>query len=68
MVLTLLKTLPKAPPGTYGVTLDNLFTSIKLLVYLLAEGFDARGTARTNAGIHQELIDHKKSDKNNVIP
>ena len=68
VVPALLKTLPQAPPGTYGVTLDNLFTSTKLLVYLSAEGFGARGTARTNAGVHQELIGHKKSDKNDIIP
>ena len=68
VVPALLNTLPKGPPGTYSVTLGNLFTSTKLLTYLLAEGFGARGTARTNAGVHQELIHHKKSDKNDVIP
>ena len=68
VVPALLNTLPQAPPGTYSVTLDNLFTSTKLLVYLSAKGFGARGTARTNAGVHQELIDHKKSDKNDTIP
>ena len=67
VVVYLLKTLPKGPPGTYSVTLDNLFTSTKLLVYLSAEGFGARGTARTNAGIHQDLLDYKKSDKNDII-
>ena len=36
VVLALLKTLPQAPPGTYNITLDNLFISIKFLVYLLA--------------------------------
>ena len=68
VVSALLNTLLQAPPGTYSVTLDNLFTSTKLLMYLSAEGFGARGTARTNAGVHQELIDHKKSDKNDTIP
>ena len=67
VILALLNTLPQAPPGTYSVTLDNLFTSTKLLVYLSAKGFDARGTTRTNADVHQELIDHKKSDKNDTI-
>ena len=36
-------------------------------MYLSAEGFGARDTIRTNTGVHQELIDHKKSDKNNTI-
>ena len=67
IVSALLNTLPQAPPSTYSVTLDNLFTSIKLLVYLSTEGFGACGTTRTNAGVHQELIDQKKSDKNNTI-
>ena len=68
VVPALLNTLPKGPPGTYGVTLDNLFTSTKLLTYLSAEGYGARGTARTNAGVHQEFIEYKKSDKNDIIP
>ena len=48
VILALLNTLPQTPPGTYSVTLDNLFTSTKLL----AEGFSARGTTRTNAGVY----------------
>ena len=69
VVPALLKTLrPKDPIGGYSVTLNNLFISTKLLVYLLAEGFGARGTARINSGIHQKLLNHKKSDKNNIIP
>ena len=68
VISALLNTLPKGPPGTYSVTIDNLFTSTKLLTYLSAEGFGARGTARTNAGVHQELIKHKKSDRNDIIP
>ena len=68
VVSALLNILPQAPPGTYSVVSDNLFISIKLLVYLSTEGFGARGTARTNANIHQELIDYKKSNKNNTIP
>ena len=67
MVPALLNTLPKGPPGTYSITLDSLFTSTNLLTYLAAEGYGARGTARSNAGVHQELIDFKKSDKNDVI-
>ena len=34
MILALLKTLPQASPGIYSIILDNLFTSIKLLIYL----------------------------------
>ena len=67
VVSALLNTLPQGPPGTYSVTLDNLFTSTKLLVYFSAEGFGACDTTRTNVGVHQDLIDHKKSDKNNTI-
>ena len=52
VVLALLNTLPQAPSGIYSVTLDNLFISTKLLMYLSAEGFGARGTTRTNAGVH----------------
>ena len=68
MVSALLNTFPQAPPGIYSITLDNLFTFTKFLVYLLAEGFGTRGTTRTNANVYQELIDHKKSDKNDTIP
>ena len=68
VVIYLLKALPEGPPGTYSVTIDNLFTSTKLFMYLLAEGFGARGTARMNAGVHQDLINYKKSDKNDIIP
>ena len=67
MIPALLNTLPQGPPGTYNITLDNLFISIKLLVYLSAEDFGARGTTRTNAGVHQNLIDYKKLNKNNTI-
>ena len=69
MVIILLKTLiPQKPCEEYGVTLDNLFTSTKLLVYLSAEGFGARETTRTNTGVHQDLINFKKSDTNDIIP
>ena len=36
-------------------------------MYLSAKGFGARDTTKTNAGVHQDLIDHKKLDKNNTI-
>ena len=67
MVLALLNTLPQGPPGTYSITLDNLFIFTKLLVYLLAKDFSACGTTKTNIGMYQDLIDHKKLDKNNTI-
>ena len=35
VILALLNTLPKGPLGTYNIILDNLFTSIKLLIYFL---------------------------------
>ena len=68
VVPALLNTLPQAPNSSYGVTLDNLFTSTKLLVYLSSIGYGARGTTRTNAGIHKDLLDFKKSDTKDTIP
>ena len=47
--------------------LDNLFTFIKLLAFLLQKGYGARETMRTTAGIYQDLIDFKKLDKNDTI-
>ena len=47
VIPALLNTFPNCSPGTYGVTLDNLFISTKLLMYLSAEGFGAHRTART---------------------
>ena len=61
-------TLPEAPPGTYSVTLDNLFISTKLVAYLRSKGFGARGTARINAGIYKDLLEIKKSDEKDIIP
>ena len=60
--------LPKHCHNSYSVTLDNLFTSTKLLAYLSQIGYGARGTARTNVGVYKKLIDQKKSDKNDTIP
>ena len=68
VVSALLNTLPQASPDSYDIVLDNLFTSTKLLTYLSQQGYDARGTARINGGIHQDLIDLKKSDSNDTIP
>ena len=53
VILTLLKTFrPKDPIRGYSVTLNNLFIFTKLLIYLLAKGFGAYKTTRTNSGIH----------------
>ena len=67
VVLALLKTFPQAFSDTYSITLDNLFTSMKLLAYLSQQGYSACGTARINSGIYQDLINFKKSDSNNII-
>ena len=66
VIPALLKTLPQR--SAYGVTLDNLFTSTKLLVYLSSIRYGARGTARTNAGIHKDLLKFKQSDTKDVNP
>ena len=55
VVPALLNTLPQG--SSYDVTLDNLLTSTKLLEHLSTIGYGARGTARTNAGVHQDLLD-----------
>ena len=68
VVAYLLGTLPAASFGTYGVTLDNLFILTKLVSYLGSKGFSCRGTIRTNAGIHKDLLNFKKSDEKDVIP
>lgn len=47
----------------YIAWLDNLFTSVPLLSKLWDEGYGATGTARTNSGIAQALVDLKKEDK-----
>jgi hypothetical protein len=60
VVLHLLRQLP---PARYHVTLDNLFTSHKLMEVLRSYGFGATGTCRTNAGVISELVDIKKNDK-----
>ena len=69
VVPALLSTLLQKGPGSYGVTLDNLFTSTNLLVYLSAIGYGAQGTTRANSGIHVDLVQRKKLDnKNDSIP
>ena len=51
----------------YGMYLDNLFTSTPFLKYLYDQGYGATGTARINAGIHIDLIEKKKNNKNDII-
>ena len=65
VVPCLLNKLPK--DLQYGVYLDNLFTSTPLLKYLYEQGYGATGKARMNAGIHVDLVEKKKSDKNDII-
>ena len=57
VVTHLVWSLPKAP---YHVFLDNLFSSPTLFKVLRNSGIGASGTARTNSGIFQGLVDEKK--------
>ena len=52
IVLALLNTLFRGPPNTYNIILDNLFTSIKLLVFFSQKGYDTYGTIRITADIY----------------
>jgi hypothetical protein len=63
VVANLLDLLPKQEGFAYGVFLNNLFTSYKLLLYLRNKGYGATGTARINSGIYQPFVDLKKIDK-----
>ena len=65
----LLNRLPQGERGElrYGVYLDNLFTSTKLLACLADHRFGAMGTARKTAGIHGELTSLKERDKKDII-
>ena len=65
VVPALLDTLPKPPQSNntnapYGVTLDNLFTSTKLVEYLSAHSYGVRGTANLKGGIYADLAAKKK--------
>jgi hypothetical protein len=55
------------PGKGYHVFIDNLFTSTKFLELLRSRGYGATRTCQTNAGILTELIEIKKSDKNDII-
>ncbi|EMT73705.1 PiggyBac transposable element-derived protein 2, partial [Fusarium odoratissimum] len=59
VVVGLTKTLPKS---TYHVFVDNLFSSTPLFRNLRKQGYEATGTARTNSGIHKELVRDKNDD------
>ncbi|KAI8648048.1 hypothetical protein LRP88_03469 [Fusarium phalaenopsidis] len=52
------------PQETYHVFFDNLFSSADLFRCLRAHGHGATGTARVNSGIHKDLKQEKKLDKN----
>jgi hypothetical protein len=56
VVIGLTKTLPKS---TYHVFVDNLFSSPPLFRNLRKQGYGATGTARTDSGIHEELVSDK---------
>ena len=63
----LLNTLPKPPQSNntnapYGVILDNLFISTKLVEHLLAHSYGIRGTANLKEGIHANLAAKKRMD------
>ncbi|KAF5256923.1 hypothetical protein FOXYS1_12573 [Fusarium oxysporum] len=59
VVVGLTKTLPQS---TYHVFVDNLFSSTPLFRNLREQGYEATGTARTNSGIHKELVRDKNDD------
>ncbi|KAJ3453257.1 hypothetical protein MRS44_017504 [Fusarium solani] len=59
VVIGLTRTLPKS---TYHVFVDNLFSSPPLFRNLRKQGYGATGTARTNSGIHEELVRDKNDD------
>lgn len=59
IVIALANLLPKA---TYHVFFDNLFLLSYLLCSLRKNGHGATGTARTNSGIHIDLIRDKDHD------
>ncbi|KAG6979697.1 PiggyBac transposable element-derived protein 4 [Fusarium oxysporum f. sp. conglutinans] len=59
IVIALTNMLPKA---TYHIFMDNLFSSSPLFRNLRNHGLGATGTARTNSGIHQELVQDRKDD------
>jgi hypothetical protein len=59
IVIALTNMLPKA---TYHIFMDNLFSSSPLFRNLRNHGVGATGTARTNSGIHQELVQDRKDD------
>ncbi len=63
VVVDLLDRLSKQPGYAYGVFLDNLFTSHKLLLYLRKRGYGVTETARSNSGIYKDFVQLKNQDK-----
>ncbi|KAF4425172.1 ac transposable element-derived 2 [Fusarium acutatum] len=51
------------PISTYPVFVDNLFSSPDLFRSLCQHGHSATGTARSNCGIYNGLMETKKADK-----
>jgi hypothetical protein len=51
------------PISTYRVFVDNLFSSPDLFRSLRQHGHGATGTARSNCGIYNGLVEAKKADK-----
>ncbi|KAJ0125798.1 Uncharacterized protein HZ326_31099 [Fusarium oxysporum f. sp. albedinis] len=51
------------PISTYHVFVDNLFSSPDLFRSLRQHGHGATGTARSNCGIYNGLVEAKKADK-----
>lgn len=68
VVLSLLDRLPPPPAGSrYHIFLDSLFVSTRIIEYARIQGYRITGTCRDNSRVIQELLNLKKSDKNDVI-
>lgn len=59
VVAYLVDQLPSPGGCRYHLWLDNLFNSTSLCTYFYNRGIGCSGTARTNSGVHQGLIDIK---------
>lgn len=69
VALHLIERLPNPPyESGYHCYLDNLFVSTRFVEHARDLGIGITGTCRDNSGIIQELLDLKKSDKNDIIP
>jgi len=69
VAISLVQRLPKPPSGHgYHCYLDNLFVSTRFVLYARSLSIGITGTCRDNSGIIQDLLDLKKSDKDDHIP